>query len=150
MDERDRRQPAVVLLACDEPGALELLARVVTREGWRSEVAPDVDAALERAAARLPRCVVVHLPRGGIGSALELVGRVRSHADERVATAALVVVETLANRELLLAAGADVHLERPVHVREVAGAVGAAFSIPHAPGAGAPRVEVEHPAVLDP
>jgi len=124
----DRRQPAVVLLVCDEPGALELLGRVVEREGWRSDVAPDVDAALERASERLPRCVVVHLPRGGVGSTLELVDRIRSHADERVATAVLVVVETLANRELLLAAGADVHLERPVHIREVAEAVGAAFS----------------------
>ena len=70
MEGRDRRQPAVVLVASDEPGALELLGRVVERAGWQPDPAADVDVALERAAERLPRCIVAHLPRTGVGSAL--------------------------------------------------------------------------------
>jgi len=141
MEGHDRRQPAVVLVACDEPGALELLERLVARAGWRPAPAADVDAALEVAQARLPRCVVAHLPHAGVGSALELVDRVRSHPDRRVASAVVVVVETLANRELLHAAGADVHLERPVHVREITEAIEAGLSVRPAPDAGAAGAE---------
>jgi len=137
MEGHDRRQPAVVLVACDEPGALVLLGRVVERAGWRAEPVPDVDTGIDRATERLPRCVVAHLPHAGVGSALELADRVRAHPDPRVASTVLVVVERLANREVLLAAGADVHLERPVHVREVVEAIEAGLSVRPAPSGDA-------------
>jgi CheY-like chemotaxis protein len=118
--EHDRRQPAVVLVVHDEPGAQEILVRLVEREGWRADRAAGVDEALDRAATALPRAVVVDLPHAGLGSALQLLDRLRSHDDERIASAAVVVVETSGNGEVLLASGADVVRERPVHVAAVA------------------------------
>jgi len=128
-EAHDRRQPAVVLAVSDDPAALELLARVVERAGGRAARAVDVDDAVEQASVGLPRAVVVDL-RQGVGSALELVDRLRGHEDERVATARLVVVDDAGNGRTVLAAGADVHLSRPAHVRDVADALalGAATS----------------------
>jgi len=120
----DRRQPAVVLAVADDPGALELLARLLDREGHRPEPAHDVAAAVERAATTLPRCVVVDLRHAGLGSALQLVGLLRSHDDPRVAAVRIVVVDEAGNGRTVLAAGADAHLSRPAHLGDVAAVVG--------------------------
>jgi ActR/RegA family two-component response regulator len=124
----DRRQPAVVLVACDTPGALELLARLVEREGWRAERAGAVPDALAAAATTLPRVVVVDLRHGGLGSALQLLGRLRGHDDPRVAGTHVVVVEDAGNGQAVLASGADAHVSRPAHVRDVTAAISRAFS----------------------
>jgi ActR/RegA family two-component response regulator len=112
-----------VLVVSDDPGALELLARVVEREGWRAERAGDVAGALALAAQRLPRAVVVDLRHAGLGSALQLIDRMRSHDDERVASAHVVVIDDAGSGRTVLASGADAHLSRPAHVRDVADAV---------------------------
>jgi ActR/RegA family two-component response regulator len=126
--DRDRRQPAVVLVVHDEPRAGEILARLVEREGWRAERAATVDEAMERAPTWLPRAVLVDLPKAGLGSALALLARLRSHDDERVASAAVVVVDDAGTGQTALATGADAHLSRPAHVRDIAAALHRAIS----------------------
>jgi len=112
-----------VLIACDDDGGREVLARVVEREGLRAERASDVESALRSAASALPRAVVVDLRRGGLGSALQLLDRLRGHDDPRIAGARVVVLEDAGSGETVLASGADVHLSRPAHVRDVAAAL---------------------------
>jgi len=119
----ERRQPPVVLIVGDEPGTVEILSRLVVRHGLRSVKASEVTPALEESASSLPRCIVVDLPRAGLGSTLQLLDLVRSHDDVRVSSCRVVVVERAGNRQVLLASGADAHLERPVHARDLLDAV---------------------------
>lgn len=119
----DRRQPPVVLVVGDDHGTVEVLRRVLSRHGLRACTAAGAAEGLAVAAAQLPRMVVVDLPRAGLGSALQLLDWLRSHDDQRVATARVVVVEGPTSRELLHAAGADAHLERPIHATELLAAV---------------------------
>lgn len=119
----ERRQPPVVLIVGDEPGAVEIMSRLVVRHGLRSVKASEVTPALETSSSSLPRCIVVDLPRAGLGSALQLLDLVRSHDDDRVSTCRVVVLEAARNRGVLLASGADAHLERPVHARDLLAAI---------------------------
>lgn len=119
----ERRQPPVVLIVGDEPGAVEVMSRLVVRHGLRSVKASEVTPALETSSSSLPRCIVVDLPRAGLGSALQLLDLVRSHDDDRVSTCRVIVLEAARNRGVLLASGADAHLERPVHARDLLAAI---------------------------
>ena len=123
----DRRQPPVVLVVGDQPGAVEIMCRLLARHGLRSVRASEVTPALEESAHTLPRCIVVDLPHAGLGSALQLLDLVRSHDDDRVSSCRVLVLEAATNREVLLAAGADAHLARPVHARDLLAAVDAAL-----------------------
>ena len=119
----ERRQPPVVLIVGDEPGAVEIMSRLVVRHGLRSVKASEVSPALEASSSSLPRCIVVDLPRAGLGSALQLLDLVRSHDDERVSTCRMIVIDGAGNRGVLLASGADAHLERPVHAQDLLAAI---------------------------
>ena len=119
----NRRQPPVVLIVGDVPEAVEIMARLVVRHGLRAVKASEVSPALEASSTSLPRCIVVDLPTAGLGSALQLVDLVRSHDDVRVSSCRVLVIESAANREVLLASGADAHLERPVHARDLVAGV---------------------------
>ena len=132
----ERRQPPVVLIVGDEPGAVEIVSRLVSRHGLRPVKAREVTPALEESSSSLPRCIVVDLPRAGLGSSLQLLDLVRSHDDERVSRCRVVVIERAGNRELVMASGADAHLPRPVHARDLLAAVDANL--------GGPR-GTEHP-----
>lgn len=123
METIERRQPPVVLIVGDGPGAVEIMSRLVVRHGLRSVKASEVTPALETSSSSLPRCIVVDLPRAGLGSALQLLDLVRSHDDDRVSTCRVVVLEAARNRGVLLASGADAHLERPVHARDLLAAI---------------------------
>lgn len=126
MDETaERRQPPVVLVVGDQPGAAEIVSRLLVRHGLRAVKAGEVTPALEQSASALPRCIVVDLRHAGLGSALQLLDLVRSHDDDRVSSCRVLVMESAANREVLLASGADAHLERPVHARDLVAAVDA-------------------------
>lgn len=119
----DRRQPPVVLVVGDDHGTVEVLRRLLVRHGLRACTAAGAAGGLGVAGVQLPRVVVVDLVRTGLGSALQLVDWLRAHDDERVASTCVLVVESLANRDVLLASGADVHLERPVYAPELLRAV---------------------------
>ena len=121
----DRRQPPVVLVVGDDPGAVEIIARLVVRHGLRAVKAGEISPALETTSTSLPRCIVVDLPTAGLGRALQLVDLDRGHDDPRVSSCRVLVIEASGNRELLLASGADAHLERPVHARDLVAAVAA-------------------------
>jgi hypothetical protein len=53
---------------------------------------------------------------------------VRGHDDERVATTTVVVIDDAGTGQTALATGADAHLLRPAHVRDVAAALHGAIS----------------------
>ncbi len=117
--EHDRRQPPVVLVVGDEAGTVEVLRRLLVRQGLRVPTASSVSSGLEVATVQLPRAVVVDLVHAGVGSALQLVDWLRSHDDERVSRSRVIVIEGGASRSVLLASGADAHLERPIHAAEL-------------------------------
>ena len=121
----DRRQPPVVLIVGDQPGAVEIVSRLLVRHGLRAVKASEVTPALDESAHTLPRCIVVDLPHAGLGSALQLLDLVRSHDDDRVSSCRVIVLVAATNREVLLASGADAHLARPVHARDLVSAVDA-------------------------
>ena len=123
--DQDRRQAPVVLVVGDEPGTVEVYARLLDRDGLRVDRAGGAASGSAQARTTLPRCVIVDLPHAGVGSALQLLGWLRSDDDPRVATTRVVVIDAEANREVLLASGADAHLSRPVHARDLLGAVAA-------------------------
>lgn len=125
MASADRRQPPVVLVVGDQPGGVEIVSRLLVRHGLRAVRASEVTPALEESAHTLPRCIVVDLPRAGLGSALQLLDLVRSHDDDRVSSCRVLVLESEGSREVLLASGADAHLARPVHARDLVAAVDA-------------------------
>ena len=92
-DGVERRMPPMVLIAGDEAGANELLARVLTSHGFRTVVASSVDAATARAVEQLPRAAVIDLSGGGISSSLQLLENLidegkldmsRARLDERI------------------------------------------------------------------
>lgn len=115
----DRRQPPVVLVVGDDAGRLEVLRRLLVQRGLRAVTAPGATDGLQVAAVQLPRVVVVDLAHAGVGSALQLLDWLRAHDDDRVSRSRVVVIEGSASREVLLASGADAHLERPVHAQEL-------------------------------
>jgi len=119
----DRRQAPVVLVVGDEAGTVEVFVRLLERHGLRVHRAGGAATGSEQARSTLPRCVVVDLRHAGLGSALQLLDWLRSDDDPRVASTRVVVLETDANREVLLASGADAHLSRPVHADDLVGAV---------------------------
>ncbi len=119
----ERRQAPVVLVVGDEAGSVEIIARLLHRHGLRVDRAGGAASGSERARTTLPRCVVVDLPHAGVGSALQLLGWLRSDDDERVASTRVLVLESTANRDVLLASGADAHLDRPVHAHDLLAAV---------------------------
>ena len=119
----ERRQAPVVLVVGDEPGTVEVIARLLDRHGLRVERATGAASGSDRARTTLPRCVVVDLRHAGVGSVLQLLSWLRSDDDARVASTRVVVVDAEANREVLLASGADAHLARPVHARDLLNAV---------------------------
>ncbi len=116
----DRRAPAVVLIVNDEPSACEMLVRMVSAKGYRAIGATSSDEATGRIAAELPRCIVLDLDSGGIGTSLKVLDTIRSHDDLRVSTARVVLcAASPKNRAFSFQSGADSFLVRPFHLEEL-------------------------------
>ena len=116
--------PARVLVVNDEEGAIELLARVLTRAGHDVARATHYDETLSVLADFRPDCVVLDLATGGIGQNLKLLDSIRSHVDDKVAHSRVVLVaHQSSNRMFSWQAGIDGFLLRPFHADDLVASV---------------------------
>ena len=116
----ERRSEATVLIVNDEPAACEMLVRMVGSKGYRAVGAASPDEATARVVDELPRCIVLDLDAGGIGTSLKVLDAIRSHEDLRVSTARVVLCAASAkNRTFSFQSGADAFLVRPFHLDEL-------------------------------
>lgn len=89
--------------------------------GYRLELATDGFEALRRAEETWPDLIVMDIQMPGMDG-LEVIHRLRSHTDPRVAASAILAMTALAmpgDRERCLAAGADEYLSRPVSLKKL-------------------------------
>ena len=70
----------------------------------------------------LPRCIVLDLDAGGIGTSLKVLDLIRSHDDARVSNSRVVLcAASPKNRTFSFQSGADAFLVRPFHLDELTG-----------------------------
>jgi CheY-like chemotaxis protein len=130
-DGKERRGPAVVLIVHDAADACEMLVRMVGSRGFRAVGATTADEATSRLAVDLPRCVVLDLEGGGIGTNLKLLDIVRSHPDRRVSGARVVLCAVNPkNRSFSFQSGADGFLLRPFHLDDLVGEIEGSLARP--------------------
>jgi DNA-binding response OmpR family regulator len=131
-DGEERRAPATVLVVNDDPSACEMLVRMVGAKGFRALGATSIDEASARVMGDLPRCVVLDLTAGGIGSNLKVLDTIRSHDDRRVSeTRVVLCAMSPRNRSFSFQSGADSFLVRPFHLDELAEQLNDVLDRPH-------------------
>jgi two-component system, OmpR family, response regulator len=119
-DGTDRRAAPTVLVVNDEPDACEMLVRLLRPQGFRTDGAHSPDEAMSVVADQLPRCVVLDMASGGIGSGLRTLDQIRTHDDRRISTARVVLTAASPrNRLFSFQSGADAFLVRPFHLDEL-------------------------------
>jgi DNA-binding response OmpR family regulator len=119
-DGTERRATPVVLIVNDDPDACEMLVRMVGSRGYRAIGATSLEEAGGRYTDDLPRCVVLDLHEGGIGTSLKALDHIRSHDDMRVSTARVVLcASNPRNRSFSFQSGADSFVVRPFHLDEL-------------------------------
>ena len=124
-DGSERRASPLVLIVNDQPAACEMLVRMVGAKGFRAIGATSVDEATGRVATELPRCVVLDLAAGGVGTSLKVLDTIRSHDDPRVSTARVVLcAASPRNRTFSFQSGADAFLVRPFHLDDLVSHIG--------------------------
>jgi len=123
-DGTERRSPAVVLIVNDDDDACEMLVRMIGARGFRTVGATSPDAAGGLLLAELPRCIVLDLEAGGIGTSLKVLDHVRSHSDKRVSSTRVVLCATNPkNRSFSYQSGADSFVLRPFHIDDLVGQI---------------------------
>jgi len=129
---KERRAPAMVLIVNDDPDACEMLVRMVASKGYRAIGATTGDEAAGRIASDLPRCIVLDLDAGGIGTSLKVLDTIRSHNDRRVSTARVVLcAASPKNRSFSFQSGADSFVVRPFHLDELVAQIADVLTRPH-------------------
>lgn len=119
-DGTERRAPAVVLVVNDDPDACEMLVRMIEAKGFRAIGATSPDDATGGLLPNLPRCIVLDLEAGGIGTNLKVLDLIRSHNDKRVSSARVVLcAATAKNRSFSFQSGADSVVVRPFHIDDL-------------------------------
>ena len=119
-DGTERRAAPTVLVVNDDPAACEMLVRMVGSKGYHAIGAASADEATWRVADDLPRCIVLDLDDGGIGTSLKLLDVIRSHHDLRVSTARVVLcAASPRNRSFSFQSGTDAFIVRPFHLDEL-------------------------------
>jgi two-component system, OmpR family, response regulator len=116
----DRRAAPKVLVVNDDPSACEMLVRMIATKGFTAIGATRPDEATGRIADELPRCIVLDLDAGGVGTGLKVLDTIRSHDDLRVSTARVVLcAASPKNRSFSFQSGADAFLVRPFHLDDL-------------------------------
>jgi DNA-binding response OmpR family regulator len=119
-DGTERRRPPSVLVANDDPGACELLVRFLGQAGFYAEGAANDIQVMSRMVEHLPRCVVLDMTGGGVGSSLKILDQIRSHDDRRISSARVVLcAPSPRNRTFSFQSGADSFLVRPFHLTDL-------------------------------
>ena len=139
----ERRSPAVVLVVNDDPDACEMLVRMVRSKGYRALGATTGHEATSRINDQLPRCIVLDLTTGGIGTSLKVLDSIRSHQDRRVSTARVVLcAASPKNRTFSFQSGADSFVVRPFHLDDLLAQIADVLARPHDAGARHRRDEL--------
>ena len=111
---------AHILVVNDDPGACELLVRLLTRAGHDVERAANHDQAMGRLSVGRIDCVVLDLATGGIGQNLKLLDLIRSSVTKSIAGVRVVLVaQQSSNRMFSWQAGIDAFIARPFHADEL-------------------------------
>jgi CheY-like chemotaxis protein len=107
-DGSERRSPASVLIVNDERDACELLVRFLGHAGFRTVGAHSDVEAISIVHDQLPRCVVLDMTTGGVGSSLKILDQIRTSEDRRISTARVVLcASSPKNRSFSFQSGAD-------------------------------------------
>ena len=118
---KERRAPPMVLVVNDDPAACEMISRMVATKGYRTAGATSANEATACVATELPRCIILDLDAGGIGTSLKVLDSIRSHEDLRVSTARVILcAASPRNRSFSFQSGADAFLLRPFHLDDLA------------------------------
>ena len=127
------RGPACVLVVADDPGASELLGRLLraSSHGFLVERARDQQEMADRFVDRTIDAVVVDVTAGGIGGGLKVLDAIRGSHDAETAALPVVLVSASASSAMFSwQAGVDELLVRPFHATELIDAVAAALARP--------------------
>jgi DNA-binding response OmpR family regulator len=131
-DGTDRRQPAAVLVVNDEHDACELLVRFLTHAGFRATGAHNDYGAISLIHSELPRCVVLDMTTGGVGSSLRILDQIRNHPDRRISSARVVLcASSPQNRSFSFQSGADAFVVRPFHLADLVDQINDVLERPH-------------------
>jgi DNA-binding response OmpR family regulator len=123
-DGTERRSAAVVLIVSDEPDACEMLVRMIGARGFRAVGATSPEGARGQLLTDLPRCIVLDLEDGGIGTSLQVLDHVRNHSDKRVSAARVVLcASNPKNRSFSYQSGTDSFMVRPFHIDDLVGQI---------------------------
>jgi DNA-binding response OmpR family regulator len=119
-DGSERRSPASVLIVNDERDACELLVRFLGHAGFRTVGAHSDVEAISIVHDQLPRCVVLDMTTGGVGSSLKILDQIRTSEDRRISTARVVLcASSPKNRSFSFQSGADAFVVRPFHLDDL-------------------------------
>ena len=119
-DGTERRSPASVLIVNDERDACELLVRFLGHAGFRTRGAHSDVEAISTIHSQLPRCVVLDMTTGGVGSSLKILDQIRTSGDQRISTARVVLcASSPKNRSFSFQSGADAFVVRPFHLDDL-------------------------------
>jgi putative two-component system response regulator len=109
----------LVLAVDDQPENLELVAEILSEEGYRIQLAGDGQAALDMIAAEPPDCIVldVMMPRL---DGLEVCRRLKGNRHTRfIPVVMLTALSAVDDKVAAFEAGADDFLNKPVHAHEL-------------------------------
>ena len=119
-DGSERRSPASVLIVNDEREACELLVRFLGHAGYRTRGAHSDVEAISTIHSQLPRCVVLDMTTGGVGSSLKILDQIRTSDDRRISSARVVLcASSPKNRSFSFQSGADAFVVRPFHLDDL-------------------------------
>jgi cyclic di-GMP phosphodiesterase len=109
----------LVLAVDDQPENLELVAEILSEEGYRIQLAADGESALAAVAAEAPDCVVldVMMPRM---DGFEVCRRLKGSRSTRfIPVVMLTALSAVDDKVHAFDAGADDFLNKPVHAHEL-------------------------------
>ena len=131
-DGSERRSPPSVLIVNDERDACELLVRFLGHAGYRTRGAHSDVEAISTIHNQLPRCVVLDMTTGGVGSSLKILDQIRTSGDRRISSARVVLcASSPKNRSFSFQSGADAFVVRPFHLDDLIDHVTDVIDRPH-------------------
>jgi DNA-binding response OmpR family regulator len=121
-----------VLIVNDERDACELLVRFLGHAGYRTRGAHSDVEAISTIHNQLPRCVVLDMTTGGVGSSLKILDQIRTSGDRRISSARVVLcASSPKNRSFSFQSGADAFVVRPFHLDDLIEHVADVIDRPH-------------------
>jgi DNA-binding response OmpR family regulator len=131
-DGKNRRSPATVLVVNDDADACELLVRFLGQAGFDAQGARSDDDAMFQMTHHLPRCVVLDMQAGGVGSSLKILEQIRTYEDGRLSSARVVLcAQSPRNRSFSFQSGADAFVMRPFHLSDLIAEIDDVLDRPH-------------------